>query len=407
MKIGKWARLLLLGTPILAGCAGFWVAPDNGSGSGGCTTNCSTAGSGNFYILNSGTTGQIAGYSFVTGTLTAVSGGSVTLTGTPLAMAMGPGGAYLYASTNAGVFLYPINSNGSLGTGSSIDSNDQPYSLQVDVTGSWLIEAMQLSGGVQVNAIPITSTGAYNSPAQIYSQTYSSATATLQPGQMAISGDNDFIFIAAKAAGTLIVPFNASGPSASGTNPLNANAFLFPPINTSQGAALSVAVDPSTTPRVFYVGESNANSTLNSGAMRVLSYTALGSGTATNVANSPIATGTLAPSFILPASSGAYVYVANGAGTGTAGNVGTFSLANTGTTATPVYSISSVSTAAAGTQPIGLAVDSTGGYLLDVNASGSPYFDSYSFDTTSLGKLDVQVTSNNTGASPIAVVAVP
>lgn len=403
MKMGKWARLLLLGTPILAGCSGFWQTPTSGSGSGGgCTTNCSTASSGNFYILNNGTTGQIAGYSIVSGKLTAISGSPWTLPGSAYAMAMGPGGSYLYASTDAGVFLYPINStNGSLGTGTSIDTNDEPYSVQVDVTGHWLIEANPLTGGIQVNAIPITTSGAYVSGGHVYSQTYSSTAAALQKGQMAISQDNNYIFIAAGNAGTLIVPFNAN--AASGINPLNATAQLFPPVH-SGGSALSVAVDPSATPRVFYIGETLANASSNSGALRVLSYAALANGAMTNVTNSPIATGTLSPSFILPAANGTYVYVANASGPNSAGNVGTFSLTNTGTSTTPTYSIGAGNTIAAGTLPIGLAVDSTSTYLLEVNQSGSPYFDSYTFDTTTLGNLDVQITAN-TGSVPVAVLA--
>jgi hypothetical protein len=61
-------------------------------------------------------------------------------------------------------------------------------------------------------------------------------------------------------------------------------------------------------------------------------------------------------------------------------------------------------TIAAGTLPIGLAQDSTGVWVFAVNSGGAPYLDSYTFDTTTLGTLDVQIVAN-TGASPIAIAA--
>src|ERR1035437_7925564 len=114
MKIGTWAKVLLLAAPVLTGCSGFWDAPASSS-SGGCKTNCSTASSGNFYILNNGTTPQILGYSFASGVLTAMSGSPFTVTGTPYAIAIAPSGNFLYVSSTDGIVLYPI-SNGALGT---------------------------------------------------------------------------------------------------------------------------------------------------------------------------------------------------------------------------------------------------------------------------------------------------
>ncbi len=91
MRIGKWAKLLLLGAPILAGCSGFWNAPSGGNGTGGCTTNCSTSGSGNFYILNNGTTPQLLGYSFVAGVLTPITGSPFAVDATPFSMTIATG----------------------------------------------------------------------------------------------------------------------------------------------------------------------------------------------------------------------------------------------------------------------------------------------------------------------------
>lgn len=94
MKIGTWAKVLLAAAPLLAGCGNFWQAPGSsgGGGGGGCTTDCTKATSGNFYILNSPTAGSptIAGESIITGTLTAISGSPWAVETTPYAIAMVP-----------------------------------------------------------------------------------------------------------------------------------------------------------------------------------------------------------------------------------------------------------------------------------------------------------------------------
>lgn len=403
MKIGKWAGLLLLGTPFLAGCANFWQAPTNGGGSTGCTTNCSTATSGGFYILNTGTTSQILGYSIVSGALTALSGSPYAVTGTPTSIAVAPSGSFLYVATNAGVFLYPINSGGVLGTAASV-STDLPFAIGVDGTGAWLVEAILGTGGVLINAVPITSTGAYASPAAVQSQSFSVTAPGPPLNQMAISQDNSYIFIALGTGGTLVVPFNAN-VSTTSPNPLGSSGKVIQPKN-SGGSALSVAVDPAASPRVFYIGETLATSAASSGALRVFNYSALTSGSVSELATSPIATGALAPNFVLPGASGSYVYVASSPGTSSTGSVVSFAITNSGTTAAPAYAVGTGSTVSAGTYPIGLAEDSTGTFLLGVNGYGSPYFDSYTFDTTTLSSLDIQVTAS-TGASPIAIVAAP
>ena len=53
----------------------------------------------------------------------------------------------------------------------------------------------------------------------------------------------------------------------------------------------------------------------------------------------------------------------------------------------------------------GLALDGTGSFVLEVQ-TGTPYFDSFTFDATTTGKLDPGVTST-TAANPIAIVAAP
>jgi hypothetical protein len=190
---------------------------------------------------------------------------------------------------------------------------------------------------------------------------------------------------------------------AAGSNPLGSKASTIAVANAN-GTALSVAVDPSTTPRLFYIGESLADSAGTSGGLRVFNYDSLGS-TLTQATGSPIASGGLAPSFILPITSGEFVYVANGTGSTTAGNVTGFTITSNGGT-TPAYTVATDTSIAAGIQPLGLAEDSTGTFILEVGSLGSPYFDSYTFESTTSGQLESQIVSTTSSAS-IAIVAAP
>ncbi len=401
MKIGRWARALLVAAPVLvgfmSGCGNFWQAP-SGSTSSTCTTDCTTATSGNFYILNSPGSGSptIVGESIVSGTLTALSGSPWSLEGAPYSMAIASNGNFLCVSTTSGVFAYPISS-GKLGT-PVVVSTDLAEAIQVDATDSWLIEALPTVGGVTLGAVPISTTTGASTGSEL-TASFSVASAALQPNEMVISGDNSNIFVALGAGGTLVAPFSSTAPFPSGVN-----ATTIAVANSSNGSALSVAVDPGTTPRLFYIGETDADSAGTSGGLRAFNYSSLGSSTLTQATNSPIASGGLAPNFILPinSTSGDYVYVANGTGATTAGNITGITVTSSSST----YSLSAGSTVAAGAQPRGLAEDSTSTFVLAVGSLGSPYFDAYTFDTTTAGQLDSQITST-TAAGSIAIVAAP
>jgi 6-phosphogluconolactonase len=408
MKPGKLAKLLLMAAPLLTGCGDFWQAPSTTTSAGSCTTNCTTATSSNFYILDAGTSPGIVGASIQSGSLTALTGSPWTFSWLPFSMAIDPAGNFLMVSGTSGVWAFPIT-NGTLGTAVQVTQDATAEAIQIDVTGSWLLEALPETNGttntgVTIAAIPVnTTTGAPNGTEQTVSFTVTNAS--VAPNQMAISGDNLNIFVALGGGGTIVVPFTAG--VGSGDNPIGSKATTIPVV-TSGGTALSVAVDPSTTPRLFYIGETLADAAGTSGGLRAFNYKSLG-GTLTQATGSPIASGGLAPNYILPLSTGdyagQYVYVANGSGTTTAGSINGFTI-TASTAATPVYTIATDTSTAAGAQPLGMAEDSTGTFVFEVGASGSPYFDSYTFDTTVLGQLDSQITATS-AADSIAIVAAP
>ena len=177
-----------------------------------------------------------------------------------------------------------------------------------------------------MDAIAIdASTGAYTGAGGTPpGQTFTVANAAVK--QMVLSPDSANFFVALGTGGTIVVPF-ASGNA----NPLGATATTIPVAN-SGGSALSVAVDPSTTPRLFYIGETLAVGA--SGGLRAFNYSSLGSNPLTQATGSPIASGGLAPNAILPIATGDYVYVANGQGPTSAGNIAWFPITASGTTYT-------------------------------------------------------------------------
>jgi hypothetical protein len=311
----------------------------------------------------------------------------------PTAMAIAPNGKFLCVSTSSGVYSYPIT-NGALGTGVQV-TQDVAYSIQIDSTDSWLIEAVPYvggSGGVTLNAVNISPTaGTYILNSAIPSATVPIAGATLPYGQMVISGDNSNVFVALETGGTIVVPFSSSNPFPAGVK------YTQIPVANTGGSALSVGVDPGSSPRLFYIGEVLGTSGGTSGGLRAITYASLSTPPLVQANGSPIASGGLAPGFILPVATPDYVYVADGAGTITGFEI---------TVASGTYTISTGSTVSAGDQPAGMAVDSTGDWVFEVGSSGSPYFDAYTFDSSTVGQLDSQITSTS-AATSIAIVAAP
>jgi 6-phosphogluconolactonase (cycloisomerase 2 family) len=388
MKIRQASGVLAF-VLLLAGCKNFWQA--SSSSGGGCGTKCSTISSGVFYVLNS-TTGNtgIAGYSIVSGKLVALSGSPYSLPSGPHAIAVAPNNRFLYVSSQSGIYLYTIGADGVLTLASTtpVFTDFAAYSMQVDLTNSWLVEA---SGYGYLSAIPISpTTGMKAGSAQQVS------LVGITPRQMVLSPDNLNVIVALGNSGTEVVPFNAAS-----TNPLPASAAALIAVKNAAGSADSVAVDPAN--RLLYIGETAGTSgTAATGILRAFLYGSIG-GTPVEATGSPYASGGLAPVSILPTASGANVYVANSTGSSTiAGNIAAFAV----TVAGSAYSLTALTgQVATGISPSGLAQDSTGSVVLLVNSGGSPDLDVYTFDTASPGMLDSTFTFA-TGTDPVGALAI-
>jgi 6-phosphogluconolactonase len=398
----KWAKLAVALPFLLTGCKGFWNAlPVSSTGSG------STASGGSFYVLNIATE-QVAGYTIDSGTPTPVPGSPVSLGVAPLSMAIAPKADFLYVGTQNGIYLFSIASTGQLTAGNNAQpiSGDKAISMVVSPDGGWLIDVQ--ASAPSVNAIAINATTGTLASANEQEAIATLPAVTGATPQVAVSPDGSYVFAAMGTEGTAVIPFTTA----------NADPFggvgRIPPAG-SGGQALSVAVDPlqsgQTTPRLFYVGETVATSGDNSGGLRVFNFSTLASGLK-ELSGSPLGISGLAPYSILPISTGNYVYVVSRTVSNSSGVV-----SNTGVIAgftvagsSGVYSVTALgSTFAVGTNPVGLAEDSTGTYVLAVDSGGDPDLKGYTFDSTNAGYLDAAISAN-TGTDPVgagAIVAVP
>lgn len=352
------------------------------------SSSCSSANgtSGVFYVLNQ-TKNQVVAMKIASGTLTTV--GALTVpTATPLAIAVAPNGNFLYVSTSGGIYLYTIGSGGALTLGNSgnVISQDLAQTMQVDATNSWLVNAV--SGVAQINAIAINSSTGLLASAGESEQQFGLPAYTLV--QLAISPNDSssrsdcYVFVAMGDGGTEAVHFNPGSASPFGVG--------YHTLVLHSGGDNTIAVDPSN--RLLYVGESDAlPSATQSGGLRVFTISASG---ITELAGSPYSSEGTGPSAIAPTSDGNYVYVGNQAVSGSStDNIASFSVSTT--------ALTSITSAAAGPKgQLGLAVDSTGGYLLAADFAGYPDLQVYSM---SAGTLSSVLTST-TGTDPVGAVAV-
>jgi 6-phosphogluconolactonase (cycloisomerase 2 family) len=341
-------------------------------------------------------TSQVAGLNITSGKLTSLTGSPYATPAGPLSLAISPNGNFLYVGTGTGIYVFTVGTNGqlTLGNGSKPVSADQAISMQVSSDGGWLVDIVASAPFVHALALS-SSTGLAQANASVQFTSLPSSDVR----QVAISPDRSAVLVAMGSGGTAYIPFNAANASPFG------NVTTIGLVNTA-GGAQSVAFDPlqsgQTAPRLFYIGETVATSGSNSGGLRVFNFS-----TVKELSGSPLGTSGLAPYFILPISTGNYVYVVNRQVSGS--NIGVIAgYAVGGSSGT--YSVTALSsTFSVGINPVALAEDSTGTYVLAVDVGGSPDLQAYTFDSTTAGHLDTSV-SGATGSDPVqatAIAAVP
>ena len=373
---GDWwavvAVVLLL--PIFTGCGNFFPPINGGGGSGGGTT------ANRVYIANQAAN-SIGGFAIGTGTLAAVNNSPLATSYKPFSMVVTPNNALLYVgSATGGIFVYFINSDGSLTTPST---GSQPAgvaapALTVSPDGKWLIAldgTTQQLDIFQINA----STGALssvNAPA-----TYPVTSGTWQPSDVRVSPDGTLIFAALGTAGDAVFTFNTTSGVATSSQSLTTG-------DTSTGD-YGIAVSKT---GYLYIARSGTN-----GGVAV--YSIGSGGLLTPVTGSPFAAGNGTFAVTLD-STGTYVYAANRKDGTISGYTIVPATTLLGLSLTPLGGSPYVS--GNGAQSIG--IDSTNKYLLAAAVGGAPDLTMYRFDIAVPGKL-IPATSVATGVNPAGAVA--
>ncbi len=364
---------VVLALPVFTGCGDFFP-PINGGGSGGGST------SNRVYIANQAAN-SIGGFAIGTGTLAAVNNSPLATAYKPLSMVVTPNNALLYVGSSAGIFVYFINSDGSLrapSTGSQPAGVFAP-ALTVSPDGQWLIALDGTTQQLDIFQINASTGGltSVNAPA-----TYSTTSGTWQPSDVRVSPDGTLIFAALGTAGDVVFTFNTTSGVATSSQGLSTG--------NAQTGDYGLAVSAKTA--YLYIARSGTN-----GGVAV--YSIGSGGTLTPVTGTPFAAGSGTFSVALD-STGTYVYAANR----TDGTISGFTIVPSttvsGLSLTPLTG--SPYTSGSGVQSVG--IDSTNKYLLAAAVGGAPDLTMYSFDITVPGKL-IPATSVATGVDPAGAVA--
>jgi 6-phosphogluconolactonase len=391
----------------LEGCSGFFVPEDN---SGGNTGGGGTA-TGSVYVANlarsslgglgvvpavaavpavpavpaTGTTPAVPAVPAVPATpaaLASITGLPTALTYQPLSMVVTATNTFLYVGSSGGIYLYAINSNGSLTVPTA---NPKPagvfaVSMAISPDGQWLIALDGTTQQLDIFQID-TTTGALSSVNQ--PAVYSTLSGTWAPSSVRISPNGQLIFAALGTAGDVAFTFNTT------TGVALSSANLQVPTTTTSDFGL--AVDSKTA--YLYIARSGTQ-----GGVAVYSIGANGALAA--VKGSPFAAGSGTYDVLLD-STGSFVYAANR----TDGTISGFTIVPGATVAALTLTPLTGSPYASGAGVQSLGLDSKGNYLLAAAAGGSPDLSMYSFDPNTLGMLDL-VTSTATDTDPAGAIAV-
>jgi 6-phosphogluconolactonase len=372
----RLAAVLILAVPMcLTGCKDFFTAINNNPGGAGTSSFV--------YVTNAG--GTLTEYSLVSGVLAQLSGSPITLPVAPTAIVVAPNNLFAFVGTATGVFMYTINSDGTLTEGNDdtvVYLNQAGLtvsSMAVDATSSWLLITYQNSA--ELDALPIDPTTGLPSSTGAFTATLTFGT--LAP-KIAISPANNNIFVALGSGGTEAIGFTPTSTSSKG--PFGTTGVNIPPKTAGSSSATAVAVDPTST--YLYIAEADINPTTGAGSLRLFKISNLGA----ELSGSPYPTG-VAPSAVLADLSGLYVYVTNS----TDDTISGFSFSSTSQTLTSLGDAFPTEKS-----PVALVENSGKTNLMAVGNGANPNLWLYSFDATALGTLDISSTTSTAGTNPSA-----
>jgi 6-phosphogluconolactonase len=379
-RIGVLCSLLLFAA---VGCD-FFVPQTSSGGGGGNNT-------GDYIYVGNGNNTFVAGFAVSsTGALSVLTNSPYNNGVAVICSAITPGNHFLYAGTTSGIFIYAINSNGSITVqnGGKIAAQDVvPTAMQVDSTGTYLLAAgvstsftTQAIGIYQIDSTTGLLTALNGSPLPLYTGKASTPT-VLTPTAMLITPNNSYVFVSLASLGVQILTLGSGGVLSAGSAPS-----ILPPFSASSSPSdYGLASDPNSS--FLFVGEFNTG-------LRVLSIGT--SGSLKEVSGSPHSVGT-GPAGVILDSTGSYVYVANKG----SNSISAFTFIAASGQLTP---ISGSPFSSGGQLPIAFVNDNSKKYLAVINSGsngsgGNSDLQLFKFDSTTSGKLDPVATAT-TGTEP-------
>jgi 6-phosphogluconolactonase len=374
---------------VAVGCGEFFVdQTSSGSGGGGGGGGNNTS---DYIYVGNGNNRFIAGFGVSSsGSLSVLPNSPYNNGVAVISSAVAPGNRFLYAGTTSGIFIYAINSDGSItiqNNGAIAAQDVVPTAMQVDSTGGYLLVAgistsftSQAIGIYQINATTGLLTALTGSPLALYTGKASTPT-VLTPTAVLITPNNSYVYVSLASLGVQILTLGSGGALSAGSV-----ASLLPPFPTSSSPAdYGLGSDPSST--FLFVGEYNTG-------LRVLSIGT--NGALSEVSGSPYSVGT-GPTGVILDPTGSFVYVANKGSNSISG----FSLTAASGRLT---AISGSPFSSGGQLPIAMVNDNSKKYLAVINSgangsTGNSDLQLFKFDATIDGKLDAVATAN-TGTDP-------
>lgn len=366
----RWVALAGCGVfLVMAGCGQFFPPLSS-------TTGTSGSNSGDYLYVGNLEGDTIGGFSIASSTLTSLSGSPFSASIAPTALAVTPSNSYLYASsgdaTGVGeIWVYPINNNGTLGSG-SLAGSVGPAALAADTTGDWLIGVDPVYGDAYVLQID-TSTGAVT---QLTSSTVTLPNCTqttmagLNPG-LAITSSDDYVYASCGTAGIYALSFDSTSGA------LGYVGQLPGPSNGGADSGLAIATSGSTT--YLLAAETVTN------GVRIFSINS-STGQFSQV-GSAVSTGS-GPDSVLVDYTDTYVYVANRA----ANTISGFTLGSSGT-----LTAISGSPFSTGSLPAALVEDNSHTYIAAVCYGGNSDLETYTIGT---GGALTSFKNSATGTDP-------
>lgn len=367
MRLGVW--LMVAATLALTGCGNFFVPePNSGGGGGGANGNRA-------YVINASAS-NAAGFTVGTGTLTAVPNSPLALGYAPAAAVTMPDNSFLYVAGPGAIYVYTINSDGSLtgATGGAAVAAVNVSSIDISPDGNWLF-GLDLTNNVVDQFSINRTTGALSA----FTPTpYSVTNAVVLPRAIRVAPNGSLIFAALGTGGDLVFTFDTS----TGALVLVATLSLGSATTSDNGLAIDSATS------YLYIARSGTN-----GGVAV--YKIGAGGQLNQISGSPFAAGNQTTSLVID-KTGAFIYAANQRDNTISG----YTIGTGG-----VLSAINGSPFASGTGVLSLGSDSGGKYILAAAFGGSPDLSMYGFDAVTAGKLNL-VTSTATGTSPAGAIGV-